>query len=281
MDKREELQAIGENLNVPTLPAVVLEVNRMVADPTVGSKEIGAKIASDQGLATKVLQLANSSAYGLAEEVLSAEHAASVIGGEGLKNIALQASIMSKFEKYSNLPDFDLEDLWDHSMLTAQLSRCLGQRSRPVRTMTPEDFYTCGLLHDVGKLVLLDNLGDEYLEVMRHARQVGQVLHVGEQQSLGYTHVDVGVLVSSRWDFPEGIQQAIAYHHGPKEMVFGNPAVAIVAIADQLAYRVTSTSFDHVAQRLGKLAHALLGVSREGFQEVLAEALRHAEEAKV
>jgi len=281
MDQQDPLSALGETLSIPTLPAVVMEVNRMVADPTLGASDIGAVIASDPGLASKVLQVANSSFFGLSEEVLSAEHAATVIGGAGLKNIALQASIMGAFEKFSNLPDFDLEDLWNHSLFTAQVCRLLASRSKPIGLLSPDDFYTCGLLHDVGKVVLLDNIGDEYLEVIRLARHVGQALHVCEKEQLGYTHVDVGVRVSTYWDFPAAIQGAIAYHHGPKEQVFGNPAVALVAIADQLTYRAASSSFESAAERLGGMAGALLGMTREDYAEVVNETSRFAEEAEV
>lgn len=281
MDKREELIELSKNLNIPTLPSVVLEINRLLADPDSGAREVGALIASDPGLAAKVLQVANSSYYGLKEAVLSAEHAATFIGGASLKNIALQASIMDRYEKYSRLPDFNLQDLWDHSLFVAQVCRKLAERSSKLGALTPEDCYTCGLLHDVGQVVLIDNHGEDYLGVIRHSRQVGQALHVCEQEDLGYTHIDVGVLVAARWAFPEAIQHAIAYHHGPKDQVFGNPAVAMVAIADQLAYRATSSSFETAAKQLSGMAHGILGLSREGYESVISETVCLAEEAEV
>lgn len=281
MDKREALIALGETLTIPTLPEVVMEVNRMVDDPEIGASEIGEVIASDPGMAAKVLQVANSSYFGLAEVVLSAEHAATFIGSAGLKNIALQASIMGHFDKYSNLPDFNLEELWDHSLFTAQICRLLAVNSQPIGQLGPDDFYTCGLLHDVGKVVLLDNIGDDYLEVIRRSRHVGQALHVCELEMLSYTHVDVGVLVSARWEFPDAIQGAIAYHHGPQERVFNDPSVALVAIADQLAYRAASSSFESAAKQLGKMAGSILGISRQGYAEVIAETCKFAEQAEV
>ena len=281
MAKPEQLIALGETLTIPTLPEVVMEVNRMVDDPGIGASEIGAVIASDPGLAAKVLQVANSSYFGLSEAVLSAEHAATFIGGAGLKNIALQASIMGEFEKYAKLPDFNLEELWDHSLFTAQICRLLAAQSQPIGQLGPDDFYTCGLLHDVGKVVLLDNLGDGYIDVIRQSRHVGQALHICEQEVLGYTHVDVGVIVSSHWQFPEAIQSAIAYHHGPRAKVFEEPAIALVAIADQLAYRATSSSFEGAAKRLGGMAATILGITRQGYKEVIAEVCRVAEEVEV
>ena len=126
----------------------------------------------------------------------------------------------------------------------------------------------------MGKVVLLESLSEDYLEVLAHARRTGCALHLSEEQCLGFTHVDVGALLAARWQLPEDVATSIQYHHGPTEKIRGEPAVAVVAIADQIAYRAQSSTFESAAERLATLAHQFLGVPREEFEKVL-DVARH------
>jgi putative nucleotidyltransferase with HDIG domain len=280
MSKRAALQCLGDRITLPTLPEVVVQINSLMDDPNMGLCEMGAVVAQDPALTAMVLKIANSSFYGLSEPVISADGAASVVGAHSLRNIALQASIMKRYERLMDLPDFDLEELWSHSLFTAQLSRAIAELVEVVEGSSPEDFYTCGLLHDVGKVLLTDGLGEEYLEVIRHARRAGQALHVAEQERLGFTHVEVGALLALHWDLPEAIATAIEFHHGPREAILGNRAVAVVSIADQVAYRAQSRTFEATAERLAALARRVLGIEPADFHGVLEMARTQAETAQ-
>ncbi len=279
MSKREALKCIGDRVTLPTIPEVVIEINNLIDDPTSGVSEIGAVVARDPAIAARVLKIANSTFYGLSEPVVSTEDAASVLGAESLRNIALQASVMKRYECYAHLPDFDLEDLWAHSILNAQLSRALARLVPGLGDASPEEFFTCGLLHDVGKVLLIDGLGEEYLDVVRHARRVGKALHVVERDELGYSHVEVGALLARRWELPDAVAAAIEYHHGPGGAILGSRPVAVVAIADQVAYRVQSRTFEAAAERLAALAQRVLGIAPAEFHGVLELARNRAETA--
>jgi len=273
LSKKDALQLLGPRLQLPTLPEVVVRLNALVDDPRSGLQEIGALVARDPALTAKVLRIANSAFYGLGEPVLSAEQAASVIGVRSLRNVVLQASILARYERFADIPDFDLDELWTHSAAVAKLSRALSQRARSTGGLHPDDAYTCGLLHDVGKVVLLESLGEEYIEVLRDARASGLPLHVGEAHRLGVTHIEVGALLATRWQLPATIVSAIEFHHGPSDRLREHREAAIVAIADQIAYRAGTSTFEQAGQQLGLLAERLLGVPRERFAEVLALAL--------
>ena len=269
MGKREALQAIGSRIALPTLPDVVVRIGAMMDDPKCGPQEIGGVVSSDPALTAKVLRVANSSFYGLREPVLSAEQAATVVGVRTLRNIAMQVSIVQRYEHLSGLAEYDLDELWTHSMFTAQLSQALAEAAGRPAGLSPDDYFTCGLLHDVGKVVLLEGLSEEYLEVLRHARRGGTALHLSEESCLGYTHVDVGSILAARWKLPEPVAMAIEFHHGPTARITGDPAVAVVAIADQLAYRAQSASFEVAVGRLADLAAKLLKVDGRRFERVL------------
>lgn len=272
MGKKEALQALGSRLVLPSPPDVVVRINAMIADRSCGPQEIGCVVSGDPALSTRVLSTANSSFYGLQEPVHSAEQAATVIGVRSLRNIAMQASIAQRYEHLEGQSELDVGEIWVHAERCAQLAQLLGAASRKDLELAPDEFYTCGLLHDIGKVALLESLGEEYLELLRDARLAKRALHHQEQERLGFTHVDVGALVAARWNLPPAVALAIAYHHGPNERVVEYPAVAVVAVADQLAYRADLADFESVGARLAEVARRVLSVTPAAFQRVVEAA---------
>ncbi len=273
MSVNQALAAAVNHLALPSLPEIVVKIQMLLQDPSAGPAEIGGAVAEDPTLAAKVLRVANSAYYSLREPVLTCDQAAVVIGVSLLKNIALQVSVMQRYQELNKHDDFDLERVWAHAMAVAQYSRDLATISRHTGGLAPDEFYTCGLLHDIGKVVLLDSYGEQYLDVLRHARRSGQALHLSEEVVLGFTHVEVGALLAQKWRLPERVAAAIEFHHGPTEKITRDPTVSIVAICDQLHYRIESDTLDASLPRLAQLAHKLLGLEERQFG-AFAQALR-------
>jgi putative nucleotidyltransferase with HDIG domain len=216
-----------------------------------------------------VLSIANSSVYGLQEQVVSTEQAATVIGVRALRNVVLQASIARRYEHLSERGAMDMEALWEHAMEVARLAQMLGTATRRETGLAPDEYYTCGLLHDLGKAVLLDSLGDDYGAVLARAREARRPLHHVEAGELGFSHVDVGALLSRRWGLPGEVAQAVVFHHGPLQQVLERPHVAAVALADQLAYRAQGEGFEDATDQLARIALRALDVTPSAFRRVL------------
>lgn len=269
MGKRQAQELLSERVNLPSLPDVVTRLNALVDDPKVGLRQIGELISRDGALTAKILRIANSAYYGLKEPVLSPEAAATVLGARSLRNIALQASVFKHYEHLSQVQDFDLEGVWRHGVLTGHLSQAMAKKTRKPLGISAEEFYTCGLLHDLGKVIMLENLREEYIHVFREARRVREAVHNVEEHLLGYTHIDVGALLAAKWRLPEVVARAIEYHHGPKYEVMDNPAVAVVALADQVAYRLETSEFEASLPRLSELAWECLEIGPEAFREAI------------
>ena len=138
----EEL--IRDWVEIPTLPQVIARLGRLIDDPDVGLRDIGAVVAEDPPLASQVLRTANSAYYGFAQRVVSLEHAATLLGGRILRNIVLQASVMKLFAHVKGAPGLDLELLWRHSILTGQLCWTVAFRCRTELGLAPEEFYVIG-----------------------------------------------------------------------------------------------------------------------------------------
>jgi len=272
MSKLDAQKLIGDRITLPTLPEVVLRITSMVDDPKVRFADIGSVIAQDPAITAKVLRIANSAFYGLGSPVISPEQAATVIGGRNLRNIALQASVIGRYEHLSRKFDYDMNEMWLHSVLTAQLCQELARRVPGKCSIGPEEFYTCGLLHDVGKAVMLESLREEYVAIYQTARQVGEAVHLTEERVLGCTHFEVGAMVAQRWQFPEPVTHAIRFHHGPRDEVLANPGTAIVALCDQLAYRLGTPGFGAGLGQLTELARQTLQIRPDDFAGFVARA---------
>ncbi len=269
MVTRLELSDIASSVSIPTLPDVVARLIAIVEDPEVDIDDIAKLVAQDAPITSKLLRIANSTIYGLSRPATSALDAAKVVGARTLKNIAIQASVVAHYDKLSGMGDFDVNGLWRHSIFTAQLSQEVAIRAGVIREIPPDEFYTCGLLHDIGKMVLLETLQEEYLDVYRKARETKRPLHKVEQSELGFDHSDVGFVVASRWGLHESIGEVIRSHHGPGEELERMPRVAVVVVADQIAYRLDTATFPQAAEKLRALGKRLLDLSPAAFDSVI------------
>jgi len=259
---------ISKNLTIPMLPAVVQKVQRMLKDPDAAPKDLGEVVAADVSLAAKVLKIVNSAYYGLRERCLVPQQAVSILGVRVLGNLVTQAAVIRQFEHLKAF-DFDMEAEWKHSILVGQACNFLAKRSKALTGLSPDELYVCGLLHDMGKLVMLDCLKQDYLDTMRWAHKNGQPVFAAEQERLGFNHTDVGPVVCEQWGLPSQISKAIQYHHGPREQVRADPVVALVAHANLLVQRVLEGNLGAASTVIDAETARLLAVKPEDCIELV------------
>ena len=268
MSSQKADDLIRNNINLPTLPQVVAKINSLVDDPEVGTRQIGAAVAEDAPIAAKVLKIANSAYYGLRETVLSTEHASAVLGVRQLRTIAMQASVISQFEHLKNSA-FDIDGLWRHSIVTGHACALIARRCRARIGLAPEEFHVVGLLHDMGKILMLEGLGKLYLEVIEAAEQNEVDLTESEERLLGFDHAHVGSLVAGHWGLPAAIVEAIRYHHGPEAAIQRDPVVALVAHTNQLVHRVEQHELTEAVGAFGDGVQRMLGLRPTDLEEVV------------
>lgn len=251
---------LADNVSIPSLPSVVARINALLEDPNAGTRQVGAEIAKDAPLASKVLRVVNSALYGMRQRVVSAEQASAVLGMRALRNLVLQVSVIGQF-KHLEDTDFNLKRLWRHGILTAQISSNLAKLSGSKSLLTPDEFYTCGLLHDLGQVLLLDHVGEEYLKVVSKAKAEKRVLFDVEEEVMGFSHAEIGARVALRWGLPGEIVSAIQFHHGPQDEIDAEPTVAIVDLANRVAHAI-------IDEGDVDLAIAQLDESRQGYLKI-------------
>lgn len=225
-----QLETIVERADaLPKLPATTLQLISVVNNPDSTLEQIVDIIRYDQTVTTELLRLCNSAYFGLARIITSIDDAVLYVGTAKLMQLVMaahtQALMRPEQSGYGLLPGA----LWNHSIGVAIGARLIAQRLSAGDEGT---LFTIGLLHDVGKVVLNENIGAEYGRIVRLVNEANVSFLEAERRLLGVTHPEVGELVARRWKLPDPIPACIRYHHEPSALSEPNRLVDIVHLAD-------------------------------------------------
>jgi putative nucleotidyltransferase with HDIG domain len=243
---------------VPSLPDVLTTVNSLLDDPSASLKRIAEVLSTDSGLASRVLRLVNSAYYGLPRMVSTIALATTILGAKAIKshvvNIAY-ADLMSDLggchEEY-NL-------LWSHALKTATWARTIAS---DLDGVDPEEAFTAGLIHDIGKAICLKLRGDAYARIILEAYKSGKPLMGVEEEMVGFDHTLMGAWAASRWKLPEPLVNSIRWHHNPSVVQEKSEEiyrlVVAVHIADIAARAVDATTLGFTAFLLVELCPRVL-----------------------
>jgi HD-like signal output (HDOD) protein len=270
---------LPDNFSIPTLPTVVQKIGQVMQDPNVGLRDVANLVAEDAALAAKVLKIANSAYYGLRTPCISTQQAATVLGLRVLRSVVMQASVIRQYDHLANT-GFDVDGLWKSSIATAQACDFIARRCKKRLEIAPEELYVCGLLHNLGQIVLLDNLKEQYVDISKEAELKHLPVHVVELQHLGYDHTDVGQRVAMRWGLPPAVVSAIQFHHGPQDAIDREAVIGLAARTDALVHRVHSGQDGRATPALDGKLLTRLGATIDDVQalvEFVSESLQTVE----
>jgi len=200
---------IAKVKDLPPLPSVVMRAMEMSQDPNVSIRNLQQVISQDQALSAKMLRIVNSAMYALRREVSTVSHAVAVLGLETVKSVIMAASVERVF---STAKDLGTKLMSDHSWGTALTARAIARR---VRYENAEEALICGLMHDIGKPVLLQNFQAQYREIISEVYNGNSSFHKSELLAFGFSHAHVGSLLARKWNFPPQLAEAVGYHHNP------------------------------------------------------------------
>lgn len=231
---------VNNTLELPTIPAVLSRLSEVMARDDSSAADVGKVIAADPAVATNILRIVNSAYYGLQVRVSSIDLAVSIMGFNMTRKVALKAAVFSVFGRRRDLAGkeelFDFEGFWRHSVFAGVAARAIGGISPRFADIHGEDLYICGLLHDIGKLILLEKEHDRYMATLTEAKRSGRPEIAVETDRFGFTHADVGSVLAIRWFLPEDLTIAIRYHHAPTRDPFHQSLSSLIHLADHLAW---------------------------------------------
>jgi len=220
--------------NLPTLPDVALRLLELTGDDDVSIKELVQVISHDPAISSRILKVANSAYYGFARQVTVIDHAIALLGMDMVRSLALSMKVFDYFRGIKSGGFFTLTDFWLHSIAVSAIARDFVQ----FVPLGPKGLiFTAGLLHDIGKLLLLDLLDIRYLDLIRNVEKEKVHLFEMEKRYLGMDHAQTGAFLLERWSFPREIIDIIHDHHLPLAQQSTN-AVQAVILADFLAREI-------------------------------------------
>ena len=198
---------IDKLTELPAQPTAALRVLWLLDDPDFSLADLGKLIEADPALSARVMHLANSSFYGLAQQVSSALRAVTVLGQVTVRAIAAVSAGGLLDTGGRAVPD----GFWAHSTMTAAGSSVIARRLG----VPASEAFSAGLLHDIGSALLFRQVPDQYEAVLQFASlDPGNRLDF-ERKVLGLDHAEAGAAVLRAWRFPPAFVEAVRNHHGP------------------------------------------------------------------
>ena len=244
-NKESLLKRLDGMRQIPTIPAVLAPLLRYLEQPVeqVDVHTVADLIAQDKSLAAQCLQMANSPLFGRSQKAESLRGAIVGLGIHRVSDIAMSCSVLNLLPAKNG--GIDPVVFWEHSLGCALVCR---RFARKINFADPGKAYLAGLLHDLGVIVNLWALPQEFRGAYEVAREEGIPLHEAEQKVLGFTHCDSGGLLAERWELPPDLVEVVAYHHAPPQSVNHTALVTLVELSDLLC-RMTGLNYGYVEKR--------------------------------
>ena len=256
-------QRVTQLANLPTLPGVIRQISALAENQDSGAAEVADIIAADQVLCAKVLRLVNSPVYGFPERISSIRHAVVLLGFNVVKGLVLGTAIFDSLGA-------DGRGLWNHSLGTAIVARRIGKE---IAAEDVEEIMMAGLLHDIGKVILIHLMPDVWAKASQKAVEKGIHISIAERSIFGADHCQVAEWVAREWRFPDRLSKPLRYHLKPQSAGKHYEITAIIHVADILARGMGyGSTGDEVLGRLDHDAYKHLGLSDHQIGVILADA---------
>ena len=225
------IELVRRSLKISSLPEIYFKINAVLNDPNSSFADIAEVIKSDVSLSARLMKIVNSAFYGYPAKIDTITHAVSIIGTWQLRDLALSTTILSAFK---GVPEkhISMDSFWRHSITCGIAARLIAiQKGDP----NPERLFLAGILHDIGRLILLENLPDKGKIIMEKFQSGHTELYKLEREILGFDHTDIGAALMDHWNLPKNLKEVIAYHHNPLEAPNYEYQASIIHLADIVA----------------------------------------------
>ena len=222
---------VDQSPQISSLPTIFYQINEAVEDPESSFVEIGEIISGDPSLSARLLRIVNSSFFGFPNKIETITHAVTIVGMAQLRDLALATTVVNQFKGIpKNL--INMEKFWLHSVATGLTAKVIAIYRREANA---DRFYLMGMLHDLGRLLLLLNIPDSMKTVMDKYAEGGTMYDV-ENDVLGFDHAAAAGQLMQSWQLPGMLQEAVTYHHKPQQAPHYPVAASIVHVADFIAH---------------------------------------------
>ncbi len=204
----------------------------VTSNPDCSVKDVVETIHSDQSLCLTILKIANSVLFGRPQKVDSIKMAVVILGFNEVQRIAIAKALINSF---SNLPRKHkpyVDKFWEHSFVCGMAARLIAQEMG----IAADIAFMGGLIHDIGKLIMIETFADEYAPERWMATLSSEDTLHDELEMFSFTHDILGGQLLRKWFFPENLVTAVAYHHRPVEAANDKGLAHAIHLADILSF---------------------------------------------
>jgi HD-like signal output (HDOD) protein len=206
---------VGQMQHVPTIPALYSAMVKALNDPNASIQEVAGLVARDVGMTVRILKLVNSAFFGLGRSIADTGEAVNHLGFDIIKSLALALDTFGQL-RVNAVVGARLDEVFAHSVAVSNCARMIAHAEGANRR-TQDEAFVSGLLHDVGKIILLANLPDDMQRVAAAAKQTKKLDYECEREVFGADHAAIGGYLLGLWGLPVPVVEAVALHHMPAE----------------------------------------------------------------
>ncbi|MAZ65572.1 MAG: hypothetical protein CMF25_00490 [Kangiellaceae bacterium] len=226
------IELVKNVTHLNSLPVTLARLQELLDQPHSSSNDIAKVIGSDPGLTANLLKLVNSAYFGFNRSIESLEEAVRIVGTHQLHSLALANSASKLFD---GLPSelISMPKFWRHSLFTALYGRLLGKQ---IQGTDPEHLFVCGLLHNMGSLILYSELPEEskmcFMQPSYHGMQRAPI----EELMIGFSHADVAAELARLWHLPRRLEETIGNYIHPEQSRGFKKDASLIRLAATIAY---------------------------------------------
>ena len=265
--------------SLPSLPSLYYKLSSELSRPEPSIKRVGEIISKDLGMTSKILQLVNSAFFGLPRHVSSPAHAVSLLGLDVILGLAVSVHMFAPFDQ-SKFPFFSLDQNLLHSTAVGTCARNIAA-AEGLKKMDVDIAFISGILHDVGKLLMVTSFWERYKKAFITAIDQEIQLIETEAEEFGTTHAEIGAYLLRLWGLSNKIVEVIAFHHDPRAIPLSTfSPLAAVHVSNHFANETLSATRMLSSGKLDEEYLVDIGVSDRlpAWQEICEKTLSEKED---
>lgn len=232
MDQLALARILKKVNELPSLPGIANRVIQLIDDPEAPSRHLCEVISRDQVLTSKILKMVNSAYYGLPRKISTLTEAVTILGLETLRTLAIGISAFRTLGYDTGVKGLSAGRVIQHSVACAAAAKLIA---RKIDFPMAEQAFLAGLLHDIGKMVMLKFLSDEYALIVEKTNTEEINVVRAETEVLGIDHAQLGKILAEKWNLPDVLAEPIATHHKPEKDSENLLITEIVHLANAVA----------------------------------------------
>jgi len=220
------------NVQLASPPEIFLKIIQTLDDPTKNMLDVSRLIEHDPGLSARLLRIVNSALYRSPSKISSITQAVSIIGIQELRDLVLATLVVERFSPLTS-GLMTMRQFWMLSVRCALIARSLAAHHPESKRFG--SIFTCGLLHDIGRLVNYHRIPELSRAALLRAKSEGMTEHQAQREVMGFDHYQVGAELARRWRLPEVIVATIEHHDTPEKAGLFSQEALLVVLASELS----------------------------------------------